>query len=133
MDALVAVDPDHAGVKRPGELVRALQVPGPEARAQAVERVVGDGQGFGVVPERGHCDEGAEHFLAGDAVMRRCAHDRRLHEVAAWERGRRPAARQNLPAFLERDIDEGQHALMVDPGRERAHFGFGVQRIAQAN
>src|SRR5215475_15171554 len=46
VDALVAVDPDHAGLDGLGDAVGALDVAGPQAGAEAVAGVVGDADGF---------------------------------------------------------------------------------------
>ena len=69
VDALVAVDPDHAALHLAGELVCPLQVVGPQATAQTVFGSVCDLQRFLVVLERDHRDKGAKHLLLSNAIF----------------------------------------------------------------
>ena len=62
-DALVAVDPAHAGADVRRHAVGSLQVARPYAAPQAIGRAVSDGQRLLLAGEAQHGDEGAEYFL----------------------------------------------------------------------
>src|SRR5258706_1014476 len=62
-DALVRVDPHHAGMQVARDAVGALQVGRPQPAAEAVVGAVGDGERLVIVLERQHRDERAEHFF----------------------------------------------------------------------
>src|ERR1022692_207759 len=70
VEHVVAVDPDGAGPELLRQGMRLGDVLGPDARAEAVLRVVGDGGDLVQVAERGGDQDRAEDLLADDLHVR---------------------------------------------------------------
>src|SRR5690606_34717448 len=79
---MVAVGPDAAGLDVAAEAIGAVPVAGPDAGAEAVERVVGDLERFLLVLEGRDRDDGAEDLLLEDAHLVVALEDRRLDVIA---------------------------------------------------
>jgi hypothetical protein len=110
-----------------------VQVPRPDARAEAVQRVVGDLDGVGEVGEPGHRDDRAEDLLLEDPHPVLALEDSRLDVVPAGQlpaEVRLLAADQDPGAFLPADVDVGEDLLQLVVAGLRADHGGGVQRVA---
>src|ERR1700761_8679323 len=68
VDALIAIDPAHTSVNLRGHFMRAREVAGPQATAQAVLGCVRDSQRFFIAAEAQHGHERTEHLLLRDPV-----------------------------------------------------------------
>ncbi|CFW91781.1 Uncharacterised protein [Bordetella pertussis] len=131
---VIAIGPHPAGLDAAAHAVGPRAVAAPDARAQAVERVVGHGDGLFLVLEGGHRRDRPEDFLLEDA-----------HAVLAQQHGRldietlvQPArqhvvtraAGQALRALLAADIDIGQDLVHLHLRDLCAHHGAGIERMA---
>src|SRR5262245_57610146 len=102
MAVVLGVDPDHAGLERVRESVRAAHVVGPEIARQAVAHVVCERERLVLVLERNHGQHGPEDlFLRDTHAIVRARENRRLYVVSAL-RGRATADRYRY-AFAARD------------------------------
>src|SRR6056297_253894 len=97
---VVAIRPDAARLDLSAHAEGAVTVPGPDACAQTVERVVGDRQRLSLVLEGRYRDDGTENLLLEDA-----------HRVFTEENGR-----FDIEAMAEFTVEFGPLA----PGE---HFG----------
>ena len=129
---VVAVGPDAAGLDGAAHAVGDVAVAAPHAGAQAVERVVGNGQGFGFVLEGGHGQHGAENFFLEDAHFVVSLEQRGLHVVAAFQvtaQVRLCATGQQFCAFLLAQIKVRQDLGELLFGGLRTHHAVGVERV----
>src|SRR6266699_5269460 len=63
---VVRIHPHRARLDRAGHAVRLLDVSGPDARREAVQRAVGELDALGLVVERQHRQHGSENLLVDD-------------------------------------------------------------------
>ena len=130
---VVAVGPDPAGLDAAPHAVGDVHVAAPDARAQSVEGVVGDGQGVRRVLERGHRQHRPEDFLLEEAHFVMALEHGRLHVVAVAQF---PAqfgplsAGQAFRAFLTADIQVAEDFFQLFGGSLSADHGVGVERMA---
>ena len=110
----------------------SLEVAGPQPAAQGVVHVVGQRDRLSLVPERRDRDKGPEDLLLAHSVLRLRPDDGRLDVAAASQRGifRSPAAGEDLPTLVQRDLHVAQDTVPVLGRRERPHLGGGLQRVA---
>ncbi len=130
---MVAVGPHATGLDPAAHAVGAVDVAGPEAGAEAVLGVVGDGQGLGFVLEGGDADHRAEDFLLEHAHAVVPLEQGRLDVVAAGQVAFElldAAAGEQLGAFLLGDVEVGEDLLVLLLGSLGADHGLGVQRVA---
>ncbi|EYU00624.1 putative transcriptional regulator [Pseudomonas aeruginosa PA99] len=130
---VVAVGPHATGLDPAAHAVGAVDVAGPEAGAEAVLGVVGDGQGLGFVLEGGDADHRAEDFLLEHAHAVVPLEQGRLDVVAAGQVAFElldAAAGEQLGAFLLGDVEVGEDLLVLLLGSLGADHGLGVQRVA---
>ena len=130
---VVAIRPDPSGLDATAEAVAGTGIAAPHTGAEAVERVIGNRQGFFLVLERGHGNDRAEDFLLEDP-----------HPVVALQHGRfdiitiaqlaRQAggltAGQDLGAFLAADIEIGENFLLLLGRGLCANHRFRIERAA---
>ncbi len=130
---VVAVGPHAPGLDRPPHAVRAVDVAGPDARAEAVLGVVGDGQGLGFVLEGGHADHRAEDFLLEHAHLVGALEQRRLDVIAGGEGTLELlccAAGEHFGAFLFGDFQIGHDLVELLLAGLGPDHGVGVQWVA---
>src|SRR5688500_6430991 len=125
------VHPDDTRTDRAGQAVRSVEIPCPDPRGQAVGRVVGDGEGVGLVLELGHGQDRAEDLLAGDApAIVDPVEDRRLDVEPPAVLAHALTAGHDPGALLtpELDVTEDLRQLpVVDDGAEPRG---GIERLA---
>src|SRR5271156_6573775 len=116
---LVAIDPDHPGDDLPGDAMRARKVGGPQSAAEAIHSVVGDGDYFVFVLERGNRHERPEDLFLADAILGPRAHHGRHHVTSfrQYRVGGSLAAEQDFAALFACHLAVGEHAVEM---RERS-------------
>src|ERR1700685_3340629 len=67
--AFVAIDPNHPGYDLPRHAMRARKVGGPQPAAEPIDRVIGDGDSFVFILERGDRHEGSEDLLLATPIL----------------------------------------------------------------
>ena len=100
---------------------------------EAVDRVVREPDGLGLVPERQDRHHRTEDLFARDAHRgRHAVEHRRAQEGAAGERRilRHVAAAHQARALLAPDLEVALHALAVRARDQRADLGALIERIA---
>ena len=130
---VVAVGPDPARLDAAAEAVGAVHVAGPDAGAEAVERVVGDRQRLGVVLEGRDREDRPEDLLLEDPHLVMALEHRRLDVEALAEVARQvvaSAAGEQLGAFLAADVDVAQDLLQLLARGLRADHRRRIERVA---
>ncbi|CAM2147310.1 hypothetical protein PT2222_10131 [Paraburkholderia tropica] len=130
---VIAVRPHAPGLDLAAEAICARAVTRPHARAEAVERVVGDLQRFLFGLERGHRNDRPEDLFLEDAHLVVAAEHGRLHVIARAEfAGQRVAfaANQALRAFLLAEVDVREDLLQLFLRCLRADHRLRVERMA---
>src|SRR5512146_1238810 len=132
---LVAIYPDHPGDDLPGHAMSPREVAGPEPAAQDINGVVGDGDYFVFILERGDRHERAENLLLADAIRGPCTHHGRHHvaSLRQFRAGWRFTAEQDLAALFARDLAVGEHAVAMGQRSQRPHLGLRIERIAESD
>ena len=129
---VVAVGPHAPGLDGAAHAVGHVAVAAPHTGAQAVQRVVGNGQGLGLVLEGGHGQHGAEDFFLEDAHLVVALEQRGLHVVAAFQVAAQvglAATGQHFGAFLLAQLQVRQDLGELLFAGLRAHHAVGVQRV----
>src|SRR6478736_3918002 len=129
---VIAVGPHPTRLDGAAHLVGAGAIARPDAGTEAVEGVVGDREGFGVVLERGDGEDRSENLLLEDAHLVVALQYRRLEEVAACELAievRPLPADQHLGTLVSPDLDVGGDLLDLLRGHLRAELGVGVEGV----
>src|SRR4051812_13018576 len=130
---VIAVRPDPAGLDAAAHAEGGVHVARPHARAQPVERVVGDRQRLFLVLERRHRNHRAEDLLLEDAHLVVALEDGRLDVEAAFEVVLEQvafAADQALGALLAAEVEVAEDLLELLARRLRADHGRRVERVA---
>jgi hypothetical protein len=110
--------------------VRAPEVRGEDRRHEAVDRIIGDPNGFFFLAEGDHRQDGAEDLLARDGgVGGDIGEDRRFDEVVRAADGH-PVAAKRQPRLGTTLFDVGHHVAAVGRVHHRPHPGRGVERVA---
>src|SRR6185503_3459855 len=121
VDGTVRVDPYRTGFDLRHEAVHGFQIVRPDARAQAVRRVVGERRDLVEVVETLRYEHGAENFLLHDAHRALdVGHDGRLHVEAPMRR--RVAAGDDGRALVAAGLDVADDAFLLLARHERAHL-----------
>src|SRR5689334_14837327 len=113
---VVAIGPDAPGLYCAAEAVGAVDIAGPNASAQSIGRVVGDGQRLRIVLEGRYGQNGAEDLLLEDAHAIVAVENGGLHVIAARQFARHraaPAARQELGTLPPADVDIAEDLLQL--------------------
>src|SRR6202000_853075 len=113
--SVVAVRPDPPGLDVAAGPVSRVGVPGPDAGAEAVQRVVGGLDGVVVVVELGDRHHRAEDLLLEDPHLVLALEDRRLDVEAARQLTIKLgllATGEDLGPLLPADVDVGQDLLV---------------------
>src|SRR6516165_10828468 len=110
----VAIGPDAASLDRAAKPIGARAIARPNAGAETIERIIGDGECVVIILEGRHREDRPENLLLEDAHLVMTFEHRRLHIEAAGEV--RPnvgtsAARQYFRAFLTANIEIGEDLL----------------------
>src|SRR5262245_2955452 len=130
----IGVDPHGAGADALGYRGGALDRLRPDAGAEAVGDVVGDGDRFLLVFELDDGQHRPEHLLLGDAhLVVDAGEDCGLDEVLAAPLllARRAAAQDALGALALSDVDVGEDLLVLRRRCHRADLGVELARIAE--
>src|SRR5262249_33513550 len=130
---VIAIGPDAAGLDRAAEAVAAIGVAAPDAGAEAVQRVVGDRQGFVIGLEgRDRYDRAKDLLLEDPHLVVPLEHGRLNIEAAGKITGQRGAAAagEQLGTFLLSNVDIGKNFLQLLVRRLGADHGGGVARVA---
>src|SRR6185295_16579085 len=128
---VVLVDPHRPGLDAPRHLVGLADIARPHAGGEAVDRGVGELDGFLDLLERDDGEHRPEDFLAGHLhVVAHAVEDRGLHEPALAADRRRPAAVHHPGAFALPLLHITEHRLPLLPGDQGAELRPRIERIA---
>src|ERR1700683_1434465 len=130
---MVAVGPHPTRLDGAAEAVAAVGVAAPDSGAEAVEGVVGDRQGFGLVLEGSHRHHRPEDLLLKHAHLVVALEHGRPNVVAAGEVVLKlglSAADQDLGALLTTDVEIAENLLQLFAGGLGPDHGRRIQRIA---
>ncbi|MNM46573.1 hypothetical protein D3C81_575130 [compost metagenome] len=109
----------------------ATEIPRPQAGGQPVAAVVGHAHGLGFVVEAKHRQHRAEHFLAGQRLLRpHLVEHRRLHIATARLHLGTLAAQQQPRAIGFGAGDVGQYFVHMRGIDQRPHRCIRLQRMA---
>ena len=126
---LTAVDPHAACLNGARHLVRLVHVARPDAGAESVDGVVGDGDGLLLRLEGGDGRDRAEDLLLEDAHVVGAGEDRRLDVVAALDDVVAGAPRQDHGALGRADVDVLFNLRVLREGNLRAHHRGRIERV----
>mmetsp|Transcript_22780 Transcript_22780/g.66995 ORF Transcript_22780/g.66995 Transcript_22780/m.66995 type:complete len:305 (-) Transcript_22780:714-1628(-) len=126
---VVAVDPDAARLDLARHRVRLVGVARPHAGAEAVHRVVCDGDGLLLVPEGGDARDGAEDLLLEDLHVVCAGEDGGLDVVAAVDHVVGRAAGEHLCALRGAEVDVVDDLLVLRARDLRPHHRRLVERV----
>src|ERR1700692_1221800 len=129
---VVTVSPHAARLDRAAEAVEPVGITAPDARAEAVERVVGDRQRLLIVLEGRNRNHRPEDLLLEDAHLVVTLEHGRLDIIAAGKVARQLVAgttRQHLRPLLPADIEVGKDLFELLARRLRAKHGGGIKRV----
>ena len=129
---VIAVGPHPTGLDATAHPVGDVHIAAPHARAQPVQRVVGDGQGVGRVLERGHRQHRPEDFFLEQTHPVIALKHGRLNVVTVLQLSAQfgaLSAGQAFRAFLTADVEIAEDLVHLLGGGLRAHHGVGVERM----
>jgi hypothetical protein len=121
------------GLDAAAEAVAGVCLAAPHTGAEAIKRVIGDGERVGFVLERRHGDHRSEDLFLEDAHLVVALQDRRLDVIAAGKIAAEIgclAADQHFGAFLAADVEIGENFLFLLRACLRADHRGRVQRVA---
>src|SRR6187402_65266 len=128
MAVVLGVDPDHAGIERARESMRAADVVCPEIPGQAIAHVVRERERFIFIGERNHGEHGPEDlFLRDTHLIVRAGEHRGLYVVAALCRG--AAADRYRSTLAARHAEVAEHLLDVLGMNERPELRARIERM----
>ena len=130
---MVAIGPHTAGLYAAPHPVGVVDVARPDARAEAVDRVIADLDRVLKRLERRHRQHRSEDLLLEDPHFVMAGEHGRLDVKTVLERAAKfgpGAAGQAFGAFLLADVDVLEDLFKLALGALRAHLGGGIERIA---
>src|ERR1051325_7312084 len=132
VELVVRVAPDHAGLELAGDVEDLGALVRPDARGQAVGRVIGAADGFFGGTEGQDREHRAEDLFAGDHVAGlHAAEEARAAPVALF-RQRRTVDLVQLGALFGAGLEEVVDAVKLGLAVDGADVGVLVERIAYA-